>query len=119
MCLALLWIAELYSTASTAWHVLNEFQRKERDGGMHRTSGFILCQLSPDGAAAWNRGPTSAAAQAAIAWTTERGCERELGEVTRKICMFFNSTGNSPSQLRALLVATVSSWDLGLFLRRS
>ena len=68
--------------------------------------GLILCQLSPDGAAARNRGgPTSAAAQAAIAWTTERGCERELGEVTRNICMFFNSTGNSPSQLRALLVA--------------
>ena len=22
------------------WHVLDEFQRKERDGGMHRTSGF-------------------------------------------------------------------------------
>ena len=68
--------------------------------------GLILCQLSPDGAAARNRGPTSAAAQAAIAWTTERGCERELGEVTRShICMFFTSTGNSPSQLRALLVA--------------
>ena len=64
---------QCYFYSGMYWHVLNDFQRKERDdGGMHRANEWVLylCQLSPDGAAARIRSPTSAQAQAAIAWTT-------------------------------------------------
>ena len=74
---------------------------------MHRTSGFN----SLPAFAGWSGSPESGSDVGSstsghcVDYSTERGCERELGEVTRNICMFFNSTGNSPSQLRALLVA--------------
>ena len=70
--------------------------------------GLILCQFSPDGAAARIRSPTSAQAQAAIAWTTVLS-EAVSGSSEKlpggSICMFFTSTGNPPRQPRALLVA--------------
>ena len=74
----------------------------ERTSGFNSLPAFAGWRGSPDSESDVG---TSTSGHCVDDYSTERGCERELGEVTRSICMFFTSTGNPPSQPRALLVA--------------